>query len=114
MLSTELARFPKKLCETEGLDAELCEYVKVQVEVFDSLKGKKARKKYVADLPAGPGNCSLAVFTGLYYVFYTASEYNLVLHPGGSFFLGFEIKKREREIIERLKGPDRSRPSDEG
>ena len=114
VLSTELASFPRKLCEAEELDAELCQYVRVRVEVIDLLKGRKAKKKYVSDLPAGPGNCSLAVFTGLYYVFYTASEYNMVLHPGGLFFLGYQIGMREREIINRLKGPSRSRPSDEG
>ena len=114
VLSTELTQFPKKLCEDEGLDEELCQYVKVRVAVRDVLKGKTKKFKYVADLPAGPGNCSLAVFTGLYYVFYTSSKYNMVLHPGGSFFLGYDIQKRELGVIEKLKVPDRSRPEDEG
>ncbi len=114
VLSTELASLPRKLCEAEELDPELCQFVRVRVEVIDLLKGKKAKRKYVADFPAGPGNCSLAVFAGLYYVFYTATEYNTVPHPGGSFFLGYQIEQREREIIKKLKAPDRPRPADEG
>jgi hypothetical protein len=106
--SLELARFPRRTCNEE--DDGTCDYVKARVAVIEVLKGKNAVSKTVVDNVPSPGNCGLAPMIGLYYVFYSESEYNAVLHPGGSFFLGYDYEEREAEIVKQLK-KDRTRPA---
>ena len=113
VISTELKRMPRKECDAEEIDEDECAYVQAWYERVDVLKGSPPRRGNVRDLVFGPGNCSLGLLAGFYYVFYLGSDYNWVPHINGSFPLGPLYEERERKAVQRIKEHPHQRP-DEG
>jgi hypothetical protein len=109
--SVKLARMPKRLCDG---DAEECEYVQGRYELVEALKGNPRRTGHVNDMLLGPGNCSLGLFPGWYYVFYVLDRERFVLHPGGSFAIGPYPDEKQFREARSVKEHPHSRPRDEG
>lgn len=109
--STKLAHFSRRLC---GVDPEECEYIRADYTLVENIKGHAPRRGHVKDLPFGPGNCSLGVMAGWYYVFYINDEHRLVLHPGGSFALGLYLEPEQLGELRAIGQPPHARPEDEG
>jgi hypothetical protein len=104
--ATKLARFGRDVCD----DVEECEYVRGDYELVDSFKGKPHRRGYVSDVVLGPGNCSLGLVAGWYYVFYVTDEYRMVLTPGGSFPIGSHLDETRRSRLEAIAVSPHARP----
>jgi hypothetical protein len=111
VVSTQLRQLPRKECEADGLDEDECSYVEAKYELSDVLKGSLRGRGKVRDLVFGPGNCSLGVLAGFYYVFYIDKEHNWVPHISGSFPLGPSYGERERQAVERVRVSPHQRPA---
>lgn len=116
ILATEIKRMPRRECDAEDLDEDDCMYVQGKYELVEALKGAPRTRGKVRDLVFGPGNCSLGLLAGFYYVFYVDKDHNWVLHIDGSFPLGPYYEERERQAVQRIAEPphERSRKSDGG
>lgn len=114
VVETKLSRFPRSQCEDEGMNPNECYYVEATFELVESLKGRVSNRGKVSDLVFGPGNCSLGLMAGWYYVFYTQADHNFVPFIDGSFVLNSTIDNRERGIIQRLKEAPHPRPPESG
>lgn len=112
VVSTQLKRLRGRECEVGDLDDDDCEYVEARYELAESLKGSPGRRGKVRDLVFGPGNCSLGLLAGIYYVFYLDSDHNWVPHINGSFPLGPFYEDREREAVQRIREYPHQRPGD--
>lgn len=88
VLSTQLRRLTPRQCEVNAMQAEHCAYVLGRFETVEVFKGAPPRRGEVRDLVATPGNCSLGLMAGQYYVFYTDTEQRWVPRQRGSFVLG--------------------------
>lgn len=113
VVSTQLKRMRGRECEAEDLDDDDCEYVEARYEIAESLKGSPERRGKVRDLVFGPGNCSLGLLTGFFYVFYLDSDHNWVPHINGSFPLGPFYEDREREAVQRILEYPHERPAND-
>ncbi len=111
VVSTELRQMPRSGCDADGLDDNECSYVEAKYELSEVLKGSVRGRGKVRDLVFGPGNCSLGVLAGFYYVFYIDKEHNWVPHINGSFPLGPVYGERERQAVERVRQPPHQRPA---
>jgi hypothetical protein len=109
--SVKLVRMPKRLCDG---DEEECEYVRGTYALVETLKGNPRRSGHVNDMILGPGNCSLGLFPGWYYVFYVSDRERFVLHPGGSFAIGPYPDEGQINDARAVKEHPHSRPRDEG
>jgi hypothetical protein len=105
--STELARFSRRVCAEE---AEQCEYVRASYTVIEQVKGRTPRRGHVKDVTFGPGNCSLGLLAGWYYVFYISDEYRSVLHPGGSFAVGPDLDPERLDELRSIGTSPHNRP----
>lgn len=112
VVSTRLRAMPRNECEADALDEDECTYVEAKYELFDVLKGSRRGQGKVRDLVFGPGNCSLGLLTGFYYVFYIDKQHDWVPHIGGSFPLGQFYGERERQVVETIRVPPHQRPTD--
>lgn len=104
---------PRRQCEAEEMDEDECTYVEGSYELVQAIKGAPRGRGKVRDLVFGPGNCSLGLLTGFYYVFYVDKQHNWVPHISGSFPLGPFYGERERQAVERIQEPPHVRPSDD-
>lgn len=113
ILATEIRRMPRRECEAEEMSEDECTYVEGEYELVEVLKGAPRSRGKVRDLVFGPGNCSLGLLSGFYYVFYVEKEHNWVPHINGSFPLGPIYQERERKAVERIRDPPHERPGDD-
>jgi hypothetical protein len=111
VLTTKVRRASRWQCDAEEVGE--CEYVEGRYELVDVLKGAPRSRGKVRDLVFGPGNCSLGLLAGFYYVFYVNNGDNFVLHIDGSFPLGPTYEDRERQAAERIREPPHERPDDD-
>jgi len=114
VVATTLRQVPRRQCEAEELNEDECAYVEGRYELVQTLKGTPRRRGTVRDLVFGPGNCSLGLLAGFYYVFYMDRQHNWVPHINGSFPLGPFFEARERQAVDRIREPPHMRPQDQG
>ena len=113
VVSTKIARLSPQLCEDEGGEEDGCSFVEARYQLTAALKGNPKRSGKVGDLVFGPGNCSLGLLTGWYYVFYVGEESNFVPHISGSFPLGSVLDEAAVELYKHIKEPPHERPRDD-
>jgi hypothetical protein len=94
-------------------DDDECSYVEATYVLSHTIKGNPRRVGKVSDLVFGPGNCSLGLLAGWYYVFYVGSDSNFVPHIAGSFPVGPSLSPDDISELLRIKEPPHSRPRDD-
>ena len=81
---------------------ESVEVVEGKILIKEKFKGEPPASGYVKDFVFGPGNCSLGLFTGMEYIFYT-SDNDFVLMPTGSFGYLNDEGSMVRPKLEKLR-----------
>jgi len=81
------------------------EFVVARYRIVEVLKGDPDPNGIVISTYYGPGNCSVPLFPGLYFVIFL-SEMNLAIHCSGTFHMGWnpqhEIFERELQKLREL------------
>jgi len=111
VVGTRLRQMPHRECEANGFDGGECAYVEARYELTEVLKGSPRHRGKVRDLVFGPGNCSLGLLAGFYYVLHIVEDHDFVLHIDGSFPLGPLYGENERQAIEQIRVYPHQRPA---
>lgn len=80
---------------------ESIEMIEAKFEIIEKFKEQKSEVKIVHDLPFAPGNCSIGLMSGQYYLFYISTESKNINYVGmctGSQMVNMQYRGLEAQL----------------